>query len=237
MGSVAGTLRWFRVGTERWNAGEPMSGENDVRVGGGDAKTIKLAIVEDHRAIADGLAALLNATDDVEVVGVVPDTESASRLIGETAPTVVLCDIMLDGTDAGFDLLRRYGGSSRFIMFTAFDLPAHHVRALTEGAHGFLSKTADTGAVLRAIRKVAAGGQWFSTQVLNSARRAAPQPSARERQLLTLLVEGSSNGEIAEILGLRVKTVEGMVSRLLTRYGVDSRTQLARIATREGWLT
>lgn len=214
-----------------------MSGEIRVPTGSGGSKGIRLAIVEDHRAIADGLAALLNATDDMEVVGVVPDAESASRLIVEARPTVVLCDIMLDGTDAGFDLLRRFGSEARFIMYTAFDLPAHHVKALTEGSHGFLSKTADTDAVLRAIRKVAAGGEWFPTHVLNSARRAAPQPSARERQLLSLLVEGSSNGEIAEILGLRLKTVEGMVSRLLTRYGVDSRTQLARIATREGWLT
>ena len=196
----------------------------------------RLVIVEDHTAIAQALALLLGSPD-VTVVGIANDVESADRLIEDEAPDVVLCDIMLGGRDAGFDLLDRHGPQARFLLYTAYDFPAHHARAMSGGAAGLLSKTADAGTIAQALRHVADGGTWFPAKVVDSARQAPRPPTGREHQLLVLLAEGASNEVMARQLGLRVKTVEGMIRRLFDRYGVDNRTQLARFAMRQGWLT
>lgn len=196
----------------------------------------RLLIVEDHAAIAQGLSVLL-ASPDLTVIGSAGDAETADQLIESEAPDVVLCDVMLGGRDAGFDLLAKHGGRARFVMYTAFDYPAHHARALKGGASGYLSKLADGETIVRALRHVAAGGQWFPRGILDSARRAPKPPTDREHQLLVLLAEGEPNEAMARIMGLRVKTIEGMIRRLFDRYGVDNRTQLARFAMRQGWLT
>ncbi len=196
----------------------------------------RLVIVEDHTAIAQGLAVLL-AGPDVRVVGTASDVDTADRLIGDLVPDVVLCDVMLGGRDGGFDLLERHGASARFLMYTAFDYPAHHARALRGGAAGLLPKTVDAEAIGQALHHVASGGTWFPASVIESAKRAPRPPTEREHQLLVLLAEGAQNEKLARELGLRVKTIEGMIRRLFDRYGVDNRTQLARFATRQGWLT
>ncbi|MEI7743905.1 MAG: response regulator transcription factor [Chloroflexota bacterium] len=196
----------------------------------------RLLIIEDHAAIAQGLSVLL-ASPDISIVGIAGDAETAGGMITTLAPDLVLCDVMLGGRDAGFDLLDRHGDRSRFVMYTAFDYPAHHARALKGGAAGYLSKLADGESIVRALRHVAAGGQWFPRSVLDSARRAPRPPTDREHQLLVLLAEGEPNEGMARIMGLRVKTIEGMIRRLFDRYGVDNRTQLARFAMRQGWLT
>ena len=90
---------------------------------------------------------------------------------------------------------------------------------------------------MAAIRRVNGGGKAFPARVLQSARRAPRPPSARELQLVALLVEGLSNDEPATRLGRSSKTVEGSLRRLFERYGCDNRTQLARLAMRQGWLT
>jgi DNA-binding NarL/FixJ family response regulator len=196
----------------------------------------RLVIVEDHTAIAQALAVLL-AGPDITVIGTASDVETADELIGGQAPDVVLCDVMLGGRDGGFDLLDRHGAATRFLMYTAFDYPAHHARALRGGAAGYLPKTVDAEAIVKALRHVAAGGTYFPPSVIDSARRAPRPPTEREHQLLVLLAEGAQNDAMARELGLRVKTIEGMIRRLFDRYGVDNRTQLARFATRQGWLT
>jgi DNA-binding NarL/FixJ family response regulator len=199
--------------------------------------SVSLVIVEDHPALADGLVVLARATNDIRIVGLARDASRGSELIAATHPDVVLCDVMLGDRDAGFDLLRQHAPRTRFLMYSAFDFPSHHARAIASGASGFVSKVADTETLLRAIRRVAAGGRWFSAEVLASARGAARTPTARERELLGHLVDGASNGQIAAALGIGIKTVEGTIRRLFDRYGLDNRTQLAHLATREGWLT
>jgi DNA-binding NarL/FixJ family response regulator len=196
----------------------------------------RLVIVEDHTAIAQALALLLGGPE-VSVVGTASDVETADRLIADELPDVVLCDVMMGGRDAGFDLLDRHGARARFLFYTAYDFPAHHARAMDGGAAGFLSKTVDAGVIAEALRHVAAGGTWFPTRVVDSARGAPRPPTEREHQLLVLLSEGASNDVMAREMGLRVKTIEGMIRRLFDRYGVDNRTQLARFAMRQGWLT
>lgn len=196
----------------------------------------RLVIVEDHTAIAQALALLLDSPD-ITVVGTAGDVETADRLIADEVPDVVLCDVMLGGRDAGFDLLDRHGTRARFLLYTAYDFPAHHARSLSGGAAGLLSKTADAEDIAAALQHVACGGTWFPTRVVDSARQAPRPPTGREHQLLVLLAEGASNEVMAKEMGLRIKTIEGMIRRLFDRYGVDNRTQLARFAMRQGWLT
>jgi DNA-binding NarL/FixJ family response regulator len=198
---------------------------------------IRLAIVEDHPALADGLATLLRGSDDVEVVGTAPDVANATTLIEREKPDVVLCDIRLaDESDDGFTLVRRFAPRPAFIMLTVASYPSYHARAVDLGAKGYLSKMASVDQILLAIRSVAAGGTAYPSDARRSANEALRLPTARELEILRLVVEGSTNVEIAEKLSLRVKTVESQLRRLFDRYDVTSRTALARVALRQGWI-
>lgn|SRR5690242_5330519 len=202
---------------------------------GADGLT-RLVIVDGHAAIADALAALLGLEPDMRVVGVASDIERAERLIEELSPHVVVCDVVFDGREAGFDLVRRTDGHARFLVLTAYDSPSYRATAVRVGAAGYLTKAADRTTIAAAVRQIRAGRRAFSHDVLRSAAQAPAPPTTRERQLLVLLGDGATNDQIAEALGIRAKTVEGMLRRLFDRYGTQNRTQLARYADREGWL-
>lgn len=197
---------------------------------------IRLAIVEDHPAIADGLAALLRDSPDVMVVGTARDMPAASTLIETTSPDVVLCDIRLSEAGDGFELVRRHAPGAAFIMLSAYSYPGYHVRAVELGAKGYLSKMATADQLLTAIRRVAAGGTAFPAEVRRAARTALPPPTPRELEILGLVAEGYPNAEIARRLSIRVKTVESQLRRLFDRYDVTSRTALVRVAARQGWI-
>lgn len=197
---------------------------------------IRLAIVEDHPALADGLATLLQGSVDVRVVGTAPDTDQAAALIERESPDVVLCDIRLADDDDGFDLVRRYAPKSAFIMLTVASYPSYHARAVDLGARGYLSKMASVDKILDAIRLVAGGGTAYPSDARRSASEALRLPTPRELEILALVAEGLSNVEIADRLSLGVKTVESQLRRLFDRYDVTSRTALARVAVRQGWI-
>lgn len=198
---------------------------------------IRLLIVEDHPATARGLAEFVGAEADIDVVGVAMTHDDAEQQVIALSPDVVLCDIMLNGRDSGLDLLVRHSRRAAFVILTAYHFQAHHARAVDGGALAFLSKSDEPEAIIAAIRLAARGEVQFSADVMQSARTAPKPPSRRERELLVLVSEGAANEEIAERLVLHVKTVEGMLHRLFDRYAVENRTQLARLAMRQGWLT
>lgn len=195
---------------------------------------IHVVVVEDHQAIAEGLAALIRGTPDVAVVGIARDVESASALIAREVPQVILCDIRLEGPGDGFDLVQRHVGPA-FIMLSAFWFPSYHARAIDLGAKGYLSKMSTIDQILDAIRTVAAGGTAFPAAARRAAHEALRLPTPRESQILALVGEGLSNIQIAERLSLRVKTVESQLRRLFDRYDVTSRTALVRLARNQGW--
>lgn len=197
---------------------------------------IRVAIVEDHPAIADGLAALITGTAAVEVVGTARDVRSASTLIERQAPDVVLCDIRLSEAGDGFELVRRHRSGPAFIILSAYWYPSYHVKAIELGAKGYLSKMATVDQILRAVETVAAGGTAFPVAARQAASDALRVPTPRELEILALVAEGLSNAEIATRLALRVKTVESQLRRLFDRYDVTSRTALVRLAARQGWI-
>ncbi|HUP55559.1 MAG TPA: response regulator transcription factor [Methylomirabilota bacterium] len=194
-----------------------------------------MAIVEDHPAIADGLAALIQGSSDVRVVGTARDVESATTLIAAETPDVVLCDIRLaDGSD-GFDLVGRHRSGPAFIILSAYWYPSYHVKAVELGAKGYLSKMATVDQIIGAVKTVAAGGTAFPPAARRAASDALRVPTPRELEILALVAEGLSNADIADRLSLRIKTVESQLRRLFDRYDVTSRTALVRLAARQGW--
>jgi DNA-binding NarL/FixJ family response regulator len=197
---------------------------------------IRVAIVEDHPAIADGLAALMQGSPGVTVVGTARDARSASALIEHQSPDVVLCDIRLSEDGDGLDLVRQHRNGPAFIILSAYWYPSYHVRAVELGAKGYLSKMATVDQIVRAVETVAAGGTAFPVAARKAASGALRVPTPRELEILGLVAEGLSNAEIAERLSLRVKTVESQLRRLFDRYDVASRTALVRLATRQGWI-
>jgi DNA-binding NarL/FixJ family response regulator len=197
---------------------------------------IKLAIIEDHPAIAEGLAALLDGEEDLTVVGMARDSATADRLIAAHAPDVILCDIHLTGDVDGLQVLANHKSGPAFIMLSAYSYPSYYVAAFEHGAKGFLSKMATIDQIVAAVRKVAAGGTAFPDDVRRAVRLALRPPTPRESEILGLVAEGRSNSEIAEQLSLRVKTVESQLRRMFDRYDVTSRTSLVRVAQRQGWI-
>jgi DNA-binding NarL/FixJ family response regulator len=202
------------------------------------AGLIRLVIIEDHPATAAGLAQVLNGPQ-VAVVGVATSASRGIELIAQAMPDLVLCDIALDSdSQAGFRLMERYSdtGEPAFLLFSAHDYPALWVMALERGAAGFLPKTATVEDILSAIVTIGAGGAAFSAQTIRAARQSPRRPSDREMDVLTNLVGGASNEDIAQSLTIGVKTIESHLRRMYGRYGVTSRTALVMTAVRQGWV-
>ena len=118
------------------------------------------------------------------------------------------------------------------VIFTAYDYPQYVQAALSEGAAGFVAKSATTEELINAVRRAAAGELSFRRQV----DAAGPTLTARDVELIGLVADGLSDDEIGRTLGITSKSVEAHISRIFTRTGIRSRTELATTAIRNGWL-
>lgn len=198
--------------------------------------SIRLAIVDDHPVVREGTAALLRSQPALEVVGGAGSIEEAvaHRLADAELVDVLLLDIRL-GSQSGLGLLGSAAAARRpaIVILTSYDYPQYAEAALRLGAAGFVLKTAPIRELLAAIRQAAAGGLAFGVR---PTAGAVARLSAREHDVVRLVVEGRSNDEIAGALGIGAKTVETHLRRLFERFGLASRTELATRALREGWL-
>lgn len=192
---------------------------------------IRVAIVDDHPVVREGTAALLAAQAGLRVVGTASSIEEASSLLDSGAVDVLLLDIRL-GSDSGLALLGGDEPRPAIVVLTAYDYPQYVAAALRLGASGFVVKTAPVPELVDAIRRAAAGGLAFGRRPAAAAASLTP----REREVVGLVVDGRSNDEVGAALGITTKTVEGHLRRLFDRLGVQSRTELATRALREGWL-
>jgi DNA-binding NarL/FixJ family response regulator len=198
---------------------------------------IRVAIVEDHPVMADGLRAGLIHDADIEFVWSAGSLADARESLADPRlpVDVVLVDIRLpDGL--GFELLpgqrtERPG----FVLVSSFDRPLYAATAFRGGAAGFVSKIAPIEEVLAAVRLVASGGLAFEARALDSVRDG-PSFSPREIEVIRLVSSSLSNDEIAQRLGISHKTVEAYLHEIYRRQGFASRTELAMWAEREGWL-
>jgi DNA-binding NarL/FixJ family response regulator len=213
--------------------------------------TVRALVVDDHPVFRDGLAALLSSLDDVAVAGVAADAESALAFVGGSPVDVVLMDLNLPGL-SGVEATSRLTAltpAPAVLVVTMVDDDDTVVAALRAGARGYVLKGATGAEIAAAVRTVAAGGAVFgagvAAQVLTlsgsgggsgsvSGRSAGETDglTEREREVLTLIADGSSNAEIARALGLSVKTVQNYVSRILDKLQLADRTQAALHAHR-----
>ena len=202
---------------------------------------IRLAVIDDHPAIATAIAAALADRPDVLLVGTATTPAAGLELVERERPDVVVCDLWLDGEPGGLDILARLTAAApasppRILILSGFDQPSFLRAAWEGGAAGYVSKASDVADIVEAIEAVARGETRFPEVTLRALRDAPRRPSERELGAIRLLARGASNDEIAVNLGISIKTVESHLRRLFGRYGVLSRTELAMLAVREGWL-
>ncbi len=208
--------------------------------------TIRVLIVDDHPVFRDGLAAALTGSAGIEVAGRASDGPEAIELAGPGGFDVIVMDLSLpsmSGIDATARIMEQPGAPAVLVL-TMVDDDDTIAAALQAGARGYVLKGASGEQIAAAVRAVAAGGAYFGSgaaaTVLGMTSRPRPARDApdgltdRERDVLALLAEGSSNAQIARALGLSLKTVQNYVSRILDKLQVADRTQAALRARRPG---
>jgi NarL family two-component system response regulator LiaR len=205
--------------------------------------TIRLLIVDDHAVVRQGLREFLRLQEGIDVVGEAASAAHAVEVAATTFPDVVLLDLVMpDGNGVG--ALRRLievAPGVRVLVLTSFADDAQIFAAVAAGASGYLLKDIDPQALADAIRDVHAGRPALHPTVAarlmrqgSTARIAHDDLTAREREVLRLMVEGLANKQIAQRLGIGEKTIKTHVSRVLAKLGVADRTQAAVLAIREG---
>lgn len=199
---------------------------------------IRVLLVDDHAVMRDGLKALLATAGDIEVVGAVGNGREAVRDAMTLDPDVLVMDISmpdLNGVEA-LRLLRDRGSDVRVVMLSMHSDAEHVYRALAAGAAGYLLKESAGDEVVLAVRAVHVGRQYLGRALAGLERRSTPRTSplaslsARERQVLQLVVEGHSSAEIAALLHLSPKSVDTYRSRLMKKLGVADVTALVKFA-------
>ena len=203
-----------------------------------DAQPIRVVLVDDHPAILDAVGSAVRDAPDLDLAGTARSLDDALALLAQTPGVeVVVSDVQLAGEAEGLRLLEAIGSDGPSVLFlSSFDQPPLVRTAFERGAAGYLLKTSELPDILDAIRTVAGGGTAFSAAMLRAIRSAPRRPSDREVEVLTLVCAGATNDEIGGRLGVSDKTVESHLRRLFDRYGVLSRTELAVLALREGWV-
>ena len=197
---------------------------------------IRVFLVDDHEIVRRGVADLINAEHDLEVVGEAATSKQALGRIAATLPDVAVLDVRLpDGS--GIDLCRDIRSAYpqiHCLMLTAYDDDEASYTAVLAGAAGYVLKDIKGQSLLESIRQVAAGRKLISGAVtrrvvesVTSSRGPAVELSSRERQVLDLIAEGMTNRQIGEVLDLAEKTVKNYVSGLLAKLGMERRTQAA----------
>jgi DNA-binding NarL/FixJ family response regulator len=212
---------------------------------------IRVVLADDQALVRAGFRALLDAQDDIEVVGEANDGDEAVRLVRRLAPDVVLMDIRMPGTD-GLAATKAIAGDerlsdARIIILTTFELDEYVFEAIRSGASGFLVKDTEPVELLRAVRAVADGDALLSPSVTrrligefaNKTRESRPAPTLdvlteREREVMALVAEGLTNDEIAERLYVSPMTAKTHVSRAMTKLGARDRAQLVVFAYESG---
>lgn len=218
-------------------AGPEARREEAAAVAG--AGRVRVLIVDDHAVVRSGLATFLHAFDDFELVGEASDGAGAVRLCGETAPDVVLMDLLMpemDGVEATRAIRERHP-AVRIIALTSFQDQSRVQAALDAGAIGYLLKNVSADDLARAIRSARSGRPTLAPEAAEALIHAATQPPApghdltrREREVLALLVQGLNNGQIAKRLVINQSTVKFHVSNILGKLGAATRTEAVALA-------
>lgn len=199
---------------------------------------ITVLIADDHTVVREGLAALVNLEDDMQVVAQAADGRQAVELWGEFRPDVAMLDLkmpILDGIGASA-ALRRLDANARIIILTTFDGDEDIYRALRAGASGYLLKDVAPDDLLKGIRKIAAGGKNIAPEMMDklATRIGGNDLTSRETEILNFIVDGKSNQEIAAAVYIAESTVKFHVNNIFSKLGVTDRTHAVVVAVKRG---
>jgi DNA-binding NarL/FixJ family response regulator len=214
--------------------------------------TVRVVLADDQTLVRSGFRALLERSEDIEVVGEAADGAEAVDVVRRTRPDVVLMDIRMPGVD-GLEATRRITSYDsladvRVVMLTTFELDEYVFAALHAGASGFLLKDVEPDALRDAVRVVAEGEALLSPSVTRrlirefvaqpGRHRSPPERLAdltdREREVMALVAQGLSNQEIAERLVISPATAKTHVSRTMMKLHAHDRAQLVVLAYETG---
>jgi len=207
---------------------------------------VRVVIIDDDALVRTALAMILRDDATIEVAGEAADGQAGLDLIARVTPDVVLMDIRmprLDGLDALARLMAR-PAPAKVIVLTTFDADDYVLRALRDGASGFLLKHTPPAEIVEAVHRVAAGDHMLSpsvtAQLIARLRETKPEPqraldaqslagalTEREREVAIAVGEGKVNAQIAEELYLSMATVKAHVSRIMVKLAATNRVQIA----------
>ncbi len=219
----------------------------------GEESVIRVVLADDHTLMREGLRHLLELESDLKVVGEAADGPEALRVIRQLCPDVVLLDISMPQLD-GLALTRQLAEELPQVAIIILTMHRQHpqvLRAIKNGARGYLLKSASSQELIRAIRTVHAGGALIEPEltgpVLAELRRLSQQPGApgaptlndlteKEIEIIRYVAQGMSNREIAAQLSYSEKTVKNYLSVIFQKLGIRDRTQAAIFGLRQGLL-
>jgi two-component system, NarL family, response regulator LiaR len=210
---------------------------------------IKILIVDDHPVVRKGTRAMLETEPDIEIAGEGKNGAEAVTLYQQTSPDVVLMDLVMpvvDGIEA-ISQIRALDSQARILVLTSFTSDDKLFAALRAGAAGYMLKDSDPDDLLRALKQVHRGESSLHPAVAHRLLAQLAQPAEskpqvdplteREKEVLTYIAQGLNNNQIAEKLVVSRATVHSHVNRILAKLHLDSRTQAALYAIREGYVT
>ena len=205
------------------------------------SQPIRVMLVDDHTMVRRGLAAFLKAFDDLQLAGEAESGEDAIQLCARILPDVILMDMVMPDMDGATATraIRQQFPQVQVIALTSFKEGDLVKNALEAGAIGYLLKDVSADELVWAIRAAHAGRATLSPEAAQALVETANQPVApgldlteREREVLTLMIEGLNNTQIAGRLTVSPSTIKSHVSNILAKLGVASRTEAVSLALR-----
>lgn len=205
------------------------------------SEPIRVMLVDDHTMVRKGLATFLKVFDDLLLVGEAENGREAIQLCAEVRPDVILMDMVMPEVDGATATrtIRQQFQNIQVIALTSFKEGELIKNALEAGAIGYLLKDVSADDLVRAIRAACAGRATLSPEVAQSLVETANQPPApgldlteREREVLSLMIEGLNNTQVAGRLTVSPSTIKSHVSNILSKLGVSSRTEAVTLALR-----
>lgn len=207
-------------------------------------KKIQVLVADDHTLFREGLCKLLEAEDDIQVIGEACNGEECLKLIRKLQPDVVLLDLKMPEKD-GLQVLTELGGkdaTTRSIILTASEDERDFVEAVRRGARGVVLKQAASEVLLEGIRKVERGEMWIDQRVAAGLMEAMTRPASapigrgpsllteREMEIVAQVTQGLRNKDIAEKLSISEQTVKNHLHNVYDKLGVSDRLELALYA-------
>lgn len=207
-------------------------------------KKTRILLAEDHRMVRQGFRLILQAQEDMEVIGETGNGREAVELAKSLKPDVVVMDVTMPELN-GIEATRRIREAEPFVRVLALSVHRDSVyvrETVRAGAEGYILKESADSELIAAVRAVAKGNSYLSPEiagaVLKDYRKHATNPldllSSREREVLQLIAEGKTSKEMATSLNLSVYTVDGHRTRIMEKLGLHTVGELVRFAVRNG---